>query len=140
MTHPGRPARHRPLLVTWLSLGVLTLAVFTLSGWLAALTLPELPYSVPKAYLLGRNALWAAWGGLTALLAFLGRRSAVGLLRVGGLVGLGWYWADRLLLTRAEYTRDRWPLAALFTALAVASVAVILNRPNVREYFQENRS
>jgi hypothetical protein len=77
---------------------------------------------------------------LAALLAFLGRRSAVGLLRVGGLVGLGWYWADRLLLTRAESTRDRWPLAALFTALAVASVAVILNRPNVREYFQENRS
>jgi hypothetical protein len=74
------------------------------------------------------------------MLAFLGRRSAVGLLRVGGLVVLGWYWADRFLLTRSEYTRDRWPLAALFTGLAVASVAVILSRPNVREYFQENRS
>jgi hypothetical protein len=77
---------------------------------------------------------------LTALFAFLGRQSAVGLLRVGGLVGLGWYWADRLLLTRSDFTRDRWPLAALFTVLAVASVAVILSRPNVREYFQENRS
>ena len=140
MTHHGRAGRHRPPLVTWLSLGVLTLAVFTLGGWLAGLNLPELPYSVPKAYLLGRNALWAAWGGLTALFAFLGRQSAVGLLRVGGLVGLGWYWADRLLLTRSDFTRDRWPLAALFTVLAVASVAVILSRPNVREYFQENRS
>lgn len=140
MTDQSRPARRRPLLVTWLSLGVLTLAVFTLGGWLAGLTLPELPYSVPKAYLLGRNALWAAWGGLTALLVFLGRQSGVGLLRVGGLVGLGWYWADRLLFARSDFTRNRWPLAAVLTALAVTTVAAILSRPNVREYFQENRS
>ncbi len=140
MTQPGRVARRRPLLVTWLSVGVLTLAVFNLGGWLAGLNLPDLPFSVPRAYLLARNALWAGWGVLSALFAYQGRRSAMGLLRVGGLVVLSWYWADRLWLARSEYTRNRWPLAALFTALAVTAVAVVLSRPAVRDYFQEKHS
>jgi len=140
MTDTSPPARRRPLLVTWLSLGVLTLAVFNLGGWLAGLSLPDLPYSVPRAYLLVRNALWATWGGLSAWFAFQGKPGAAGLLRVGGLLVLGWYWADRLLLARSDYTRNRWPLAAVFTALAVTTVAVILSRPNVRDYFQEKRS
>jgi len=140
MTDHSRPARRRPLLVTWLSLGVLTLAVFNLGGWLAGLSLPDLPYSVPRAYLVVRNVLWAAWGGLSALFVFQGKPRAVGLLRVGGLLVLGWYWADRLLLARSDYTRNRWPLAAVFTALSVTIVVVILGRPNVRDYFQERRS
>ncbi|MGH2619248.1 MAG: hypothetical protein ACRDHG_01585 [Anaerolineales bacterium] len=140
MTDHSRAAKRRPLLVTWLSLGVLTLAVFNLGGWLAGLSLPDLPYSVPRAYLLVRNALWAAWGVLSALLAFQGKPSAPGLLRVGGVLVLGWYWADRLLLARSDYTRNRWPLAAMFTVLAATTVVVILSRPNVRDYFQEKRS
>ncbi len=140
MTNPSPPARRRPLLVTWLSLGVLTFAVFNLGGSFAGLGLPDLPYSVPRAYLLARNALWAAWGGLSALFAFRGKPGAAGLLRVGGLLVLGWYWADRLLLARSDYTRSRWPLAVITTALAVTTVAVILSRPKVRDYFQEKRS
>lgn len=140
MSDHSRPASGRPRLVTWLSLGVLTLAVLNLGGWLAGLSLPDLPYSVPRAYLLLRTALWAAWGLLSALFAFQGRPSAVGLLRVGGLLVLSWYWADRLLFARSDYTRNHWPLAVVFTALGVATVAVILSRPSVRAYFQEKRS
>ena len=131
-------SKQRPALVTCLSLGVLTLGVFSLGGWAAGLTLPDLPYAAPKHYLLLRNACWAAWGFATALGTFLGKHWAPQLLRVGGLAVLLWYWADRLLLSRSEYARASWPVSAGFSALAIVAVIWVLSRPPVRHYFQEN--
>lgn len=135
-SHP----KQRPALVTWLSLGVLTLGVFSLGGWAAGLTLPDLPYAAPRPYLLLRNALWAAWGFATATGAFLGRNWAPKLLRFGGLFGLVWYWADRLLLSRSQYARTSWPVSAALSALAIAVLVWILSRPRVSDYFQERLS
>jgi hypothetical protein len=119
---------------------VLTFAVFCLGGLLAGTRLPDLPYSVPRAYLLLRNALWAAWGAVCATALFVGRRSGLGLLRIGGLTVLGWYWADRLLFARSDYFRSRWPLAAAVSGLLIAVVVLIGSRPAVRDYFKEKQA
>jgi len=128
----------RPAHVTWLSLGVITVAVVALSGLVAWFSLPDLPYTVPPAYLLIRNGLWGAWGLLAALGAFIGRSWAPRMIRWGGLAVLIWYWADRIFLARSEYSRANWSTTAVLTVMAIAFAGWVLSRRIVRTYFQEN--
>ena len=129
--------RRRPAYVTWLSLGVLTLAAVALSGLRAWSSLPDLPYAVPPLYLLIRNALWGVWGLLAAFGGFFGKSWAPRLIRLGGLSVVAWYWLDRLVLTQSEYARTNWLFAGLLTLAAIAFVAWVLRQPVVRSYFEE---
>lgn len=130
--------KRRPALVTWLSLGVLILAAVFWAGFVGGLSLPDLPFAVPIAYLLLRNAAWGTWGLLAALSAFFGKPWAPRLISWGGAVTVLWYWVDRLLLTRSDYARSSAPLAAVLTLAAVGALAIVLRRPSVRRYFQES--
>lgn len=137
MTHTPETKR-RPPHVTWLSLGVITVAIVALSGLVAWFSLPDLPYTVPPIYLFVRNGLWGAWGILAAFGAFFGKTWAPRLIRWGGLAIVTWYWVDRLFLAQSDYSRANWPISAIVTALVIASVGWVLSRPVVRIYFQEN--
>ncbi len=128
----------RPALVTWLSLGVLILAVVYWAGFAAGFSLPELPLAVPAIYLLIRNAAWGTWGLVAALSAFFGKPWAPRLISWGGLAYLAWFWADRLLLTRSEYARSSAPQAAILTVSGAVAVAFALRRSSVRRYFRES--
>ena len=130
--------RRRPAHVTWLSLGVITVAAVAFSGVLAWFSLPDLPFAVPPEYLLIRNSLWTVWGLAAAVGTFLGKRWAPGVIIYGGSALVVWYWVDRIFLAQSDYSRINWPISALATALAIALVAWILSRPVVRNYFQEN--
>ena len=130
--------KHRPAHVTWLSLGVITVATVALSGALAWFSLPDLPYTVPPIYLLIRNGFWGAWGLISAFGAFFGRSWAPRLILWGGLALVSWYWVDRIFLAQSGYSRANWPISAIVTVLAVASVGWVLSRPVVRTYYQEN--
>ena len=137
MTHTPE-TKHRPPHVTWLSLGVITVAIVALSGLVAWFSLPDLPYSVPPIYLLIRNGLWGAWGVLGAWGAFFGKAWAPRLILWGGSVIVIWYWVDRLFLAQSDYSRANWPMSAIVTVLVIASAGWVLSRPVVRIYFQEN--
>ena len=128
----------RPAHVTWLSLGVITVAAVAFCGLAAWFSLPDLPYVVPPVYLLIRNSLWGIWGLVAAIGAFFGRPWAPRLVSWGGLVLAIWYWVDRILLAQSDYSRVNWPLTAIATVLAIVFVRWVLTRPIVRTYFQEN--
>jgi hypothetical protein len=112
--------------------------VVALSGLFAWFSLPDLPYTVAPIYLLIRNALWGAWSILAAFGAFFGRSWAPRLILWGGSAFVIWYWVDRLFLAQSDYSRANWPISAIITVLAIASVAWILSRQIVRTYFQES--
>jgi len=130
--------KRRPAHVTWLSLGVITIAVVALSGLAAWFSLPDLPYAVPPVYLLIRNGFWGTWGLVAAFGAFFGRPWAPRLILWGGLVLVIWYWVDRIFLAQSDYSRANWPPTAVLTVLAIAFVGWVLSRPVVRAYFVEN--
>lgn len=130
--------KRRPALVTWLSLGVLILAVVYWAGFVAGLSLPGLPFAVPASYLLIRNAAWGTWGLVAALSAFFGKPWAPRLISWGGLAYLAWYWGDRLLLAQSDYARSSAPQAAFLSVAAAGAAAFVLRRRSVRRYFRES--
>jgi hypothetical protein len=109
-----------------------------LSGLWAWFSLPDLPYAVPPVYLLIRNGLWGVWGLLAAFGAFFGKAWAPRLILWGGSALVIWYWLDRLFLAQSGYSRANWPISAIVTVLAMASVGWVISRPVVQTYFQEN--
>lgn len=129
--------RPRPALVTWLSLGVLTLAIITLGGFVAGLSLPELPFTVPSGYLLIRNGIWGGWALAAAIGAFFGMGWAPNWIRWGSVITLAWFWADRLFLAGIESARSGLPLLAATSGLVVAAAWFILSRRSVRNFFGE---
>jgi len=132
--------RRRPVLVTWLSLGVLTFSAFYTARAAAGLTLlarPALPLTIPLWYLPLTGVLWSGCGIVVAVGLLRGKSWGPHLMRWGTLAYLAWYWLDRLLLARSEYARQTEPASALLTALSLALVFGLLQRPSLRAFFQE---
>jgi len=136
---PGSTPRRRPLVVTWMCLGVLTLAGVQIAGFLGSLQLPDLPFAAPRAYLLARSGLWALCGLMAAIGLFSGASWAPALLRWGGVGLAAWYWADRILLGESEFSRSGVPFCAATTMLLLGAGLWGLSRPEARRYFEENR-
>lgn len=137
---PRREGRRRPRFVTWLSVGVLTLAAVYLTRLGASLSAPVLPLTVPLLYL---SLTGGVWGGVGLVLAFglwTGRPWAPGWTRWTGVAFALWFWADRLLWMQSEFARNTLPLTAAATALALAVVWWGLRRPGTRPHFQENHA
>lgn len=134
-------ARKRPLLVTLLSLGVLTFAIFYLARAAAGLTLfarPALPLTIPLWYLPLTGILWSMLGGATAGGLMRGTPWAPYLLRWGAMAYVTWYWLDRLLLARSDYARQTIPASAMATILCVVLIFSVLQRHSTRTFFQES--
>ncbi len=49
-----------------------------------------------------------------------------------------WYWIDRLLLLRSEYSRVSWPASTVLTIAALGVIFWIQRRSDVRAAFKEN--
>jgi hypothetical protein len=111
---------------------MLQLARFGLS-----LSLPPLPLTVPPLYLTLTGALWgvgalaAAWG------LFSGRRWAPTFSRWGFAAYALWYWADRLLLVRSDYSNQSLPASLAITVLLLVVGYWVLQVPKVQRYYRE---
>ncbi len=136
----GRQHIQRPRYVTWLSIGVVILAGVHLAGFKAALALPDLPYSAPRSYLAIRNGVWAVGELLIAIGVFIGMRWSLLGIRWGGIGLALWYWGDRLLFARSDFSRLSLPLNAVFTLLALGWIFWGTNRPSVRSFYEESAS
>jgi len=128
---------HRPRLVTWLGLGVLTLAVIYLWRLILGLNLPPLPFTVPTWYIPLTGGLWGIVALVDAAALFRGAPWAPGMTRIGTATYLVWYWLDRVLLVQSEYHRSTWPLALAISLSALVAVTWTLNHPTVRNHFEE---
>lgn len=103
-----------------------------------AIRLPELPFTVPTAYLALSGAAWGIIALLTAFGLLRGAAWAPTLTRATALALAGCYWGDRLLFARGDYTGRSWPAAALVTLLALVSLQWVLSRPAAKVFFREN--
>jgi hypothetical protein len=133
---PLRAALPRPAPVTWLGCGGLTLAAVFLLRLALGLSLPDLPLTIPRAYLPVTGAVWGGLGLLVGVGLLLGRRWAHrGAAFLAAAFTL-WYWLDRLFLVQTDYAARTWPAAALASAILLGLVAYLLTRPSTRWYFR----
>jgi hypothetical protein len=148
--HPGQSSREkcprRPISVTMLAVGVLTIAGIHLIRLLQAIQnwafLAELP-GVSPLYLALTGFFWAAAGFPLGLALLLGIPAAPAAARLMAAVYTIYYWSNRLF---AAYTAGRfpspgfaWGFALLLTVLFLGLVLWILSRPGVKAYFRRDR-
>lgn len=137
-TLPQAERPRRPPFVTWLTMGVLTLAAVYLTRLGASFSAPALPLTVPLVYLSLTGGLWGGLGLVAAFGLWTGRSWAPAWTRWTAAAFAAWYWADRLVWVPSEFSRHTRPLAAATTVLALALVGWGLSRPGIRRFFQEN--
>jgi len=101
---------------------------------------PDLPLSVPQAYLVITGAVWGVAWVAVAVALFTGRRWAPRATLTIGAAFLLWSWGDRLLFVRSEYALRTLPFGLDVSILAGALVILVLRRPAVRRYFGEHTS
>ncbi|MGH2607278.1 MAG: hypothetical protein ACRDG5_11870 [Anaerolineales bacterium] len=138
--HGRQEGRRRPPFVTWLTVGVLTLAAVYLTRLGASLSAPVLPLTVPPIYLSLTGGLWGGVGLVAAFGLWTGRPWAPAWTRWTAVALAVWFWADRLLWAQSEFARLTRPLAAAMTALILAVVWWGLARPGIRHFFQETQA
>lgn len=134
------PSRPRPVIVTLLGLGVLTLAAVFLVRLAAGLRPASFPNTIPVWYLPLTGAIWGVGGLLLAYGMFTGRRWAPSSARLGAIAFTLWYWADRLVLARSDYALLTRPTDAAINLTAMVILLWGLNRDGTRAYFGENSS
>jgi hypothetical protein len=130
------PSKTRPILVTWLSVGVLILAAVQLIRFLAVLRIPDLGYVVPTWYLAFRNGVWFVLMVAIGLGLFSGRRRLLSWIKLVTLLLFLWYWMDRLFLVESSSIRDNFALPALFSVVGISLFFWSLSRPKVRNFFE----
>lgn len=127
----------RPSLVTLLALGVLILAAASWMRFFLALSLPDLPLSVPVWYLALVGIVWGAAGVIATVGLVIGRPWAPVITRWGGVVYVVWLWADRFLLARSDYAARIRPFEFALSLLLLGCSWWILRRPASTEYFRK---
>ncbi len=114
---------------------MLSLSVLYLARLILGLRLPDLPYTVPRAYIALSGGAWGAIGCAMTIGLFLGLSWASRFTRLGAVLFAAWYWLDRVLFVHTEYARRSWPAAAALTLVAVGFTFWALSRPHIRTYF-----
>jgi hypothetical protein len=127
----------RPQLVTWISLGVLTLSALQAEAFLGALKLPDLPFALPRSYFLVKSALWSSFGLVSAVQIFRGAFWATRMLLIGSYSIAVWFWLERLLFASSEHELRSRPLAIVLTLVLLLSITLALRRRNVMKFFAE---
>jgi hypothetical protein len=132
--------RKRPRSVTFLALGVLTLAALFWSRVIQSIRLwdylSDLPAAVHPAYLLvtglvfGAAALPLVWG------LWLGRHWASRSVHIFMGTLVLYYWLDRLLLGVSETARSNWPFALGLTIVLISWIGWLFTRPAIRKFFE----
>lgn len=130
-------SKNRPRPVTWLAAGVLTFSVMQFAGLTAWFTLPDIPISVPKGYLLLKNSFWGSVGLIAAVAIFFRCSWAPKFTYIGAIAYAAWMGIDRLLLQRSEFAKSSFPFTFGVITLCFLIVILILSRPSVRQYYEE---
>jgi hypothetical protein len=129
----------RPFSVTLLTLGVLSMAVINLLGFVQAILNWEL-YSdilpIPLTYLALSDLIWGLAGLPLVWGLWLGRVWAVRFTLLFVLVYTLYYWLNRLLLL-ANAGGSNWPFAVITNSILIIIIYWILNRPRARAFFGE---
>lgn len=107
------------------------------AGLVAWFTLPDLPASVPEGYLFLKNGFWGSVGLIAAMALFFHRSWAPKLTYIGAIAYAIWLWIDRLLLQRSNYASSSFPFTFGAMTLCFLIVVLILSRPSVRQYYEE---
>lgn len=131
------PVRERPLSVTFLALGVLTLAGFNLLRFVVSLQQQEFLdslLSVHPLYISATGLFWAVVGlSLTWGLWFGKGWSARGTQAAALLYSL-YVWLDRLLVA-SDGSRYNWPFAVVVNIVLVVLVFWILSNRKAKAFF-----
>jgi hypothetical protein len=136
-----RQKKPRPLGVTLLTLGVLSIASLNLLrlvdairlwGFLGKL-LPISPlYLALTGLIAGGAGLILVWG------LWKGREWAPPFCRLASLAYIMYYWLDRLLLSNADSRRSNLPFSVGVTLVLLALVFWILSRPKAKAFFGDD--
>lgn len=129
-------SRHKPGIVTCLSVIVLIYSAVQFMGAIAWFALPELTLTVPSGFLLIKNLVW----GVTSLAAgtgmLTGQRWAWPLTRWAAVLLSTFYIADAVWLRSSQYARQSRTFTIASTLGSLLVVLWILNRPAVLAYFR----
>jgi hypothetical protein len=137
----GNLSSPRPLSVTLLALGVLSIASLNLLRLMDAVRLWEflsklLPisplYQALTGLIAGGAGLILVWG------LWKGRGWAPRFTRLVSLAYLMYYWLDRLLLSNADSRRSNLPFSIGATLVLLALVFWILSRPKAKAFFGDD--
>lgn len=131
----------RPLSVTLLALGVLSIAGLNLLRLVDALRLWDflsklLP--IPPLYLALTGLGASGFGLVLAWGLWRAKRWAPSFTRLAALAYAIYYWLDRLVLSNADSRRANQPFAAGATVILLALVFWILSRPKAKAFFGDN--
>jgi hypothetical protein len=120
-----------------LALGVLILSAASWVRFFLALSLPDLPLSVPVWYLALVGVLWGVTALVTAIGLLIGRSWASWITRWGGVAYVIWMGLDRLLLARSDYAVRTRPFELAVSLALLGCAWWILHSPSSREYFRK---
>lgn len=132
-----KPKRRRPLSVTFLSLGVLTLAGFNLLRFVASLQqwgfLNSLP-NIHPLYLAATGFFWAATGFVLVCGLWLGLGWSVRATKAWVLLYSLYFWVDRWLVASVG-SGYNWPFALVVNGVSLVLVFWILSNRKAKAFF-----
>ncbi len=109
--------------------------VAAVMAWFA---LPDLPFTVPRGYLLIKNVIWALAGSVTAVALFVGAPWSLPIARLGVIGVPLWFLADQALLAQGDLSRRSLPLATVGVLIVTALAWWLLSRPSVKAYLRSD--
>ncbi len=130
----------RPLSVTLLAIGVLTIAVLNLTRLLSAIRFwPFLQEILPFSalYLILTGLIWAGFGLPLFWGIWYGLSWAPGFARIAAVAYLIYYWLDRLLLTNHSGREANLPFTVGFSLIGMALIYWILSRRKATMFFRK---
>ena len=131
------PVRRRPLSVTFLALGVLTLAGFNLLRFVVSLQqwdfLDSL-LSVHPLYITVTGLVWALVGFILTWGLWFGKGWSVRGTQGAAILFSLYFWLDRLLVA-SDGNRYNWPFAMVMNIVLVVLVFWILSNRKAKAFF-----
>lgn len=106
-------------------------------GIAAWFTLPDIPISVPKGYLLLKNVFWGSVSLIAAVALFIRCSWAPKLTYIGAIAYAAWLAIDHLLFQRSDFASSSFPFTFGAMTLCFLIVIWVLTRPSVRRYYEE---
>ena len=108
------------------------------SGWHAAAAFvgfgqPELDFTLPRAFLIGRSITFALMSLLLASALYTGQQQAPKWVLWGGIGIVTWSFLEHVMFSPDASI----PTVVIFNALFWSVVNLALRHPGVRSYFQE---